>query len=169
MELWMWILGGAVMIGSLIFGVFMGRSTGEDSEGLRSRAKSLEVELGKVQQDYSAYKENVTNHFRTTADLVNQMTSSYKAVYEHLANSSQELCPGESLIEMEDSPRLTKGTTVKGEPEGGNGEDKAASSQSGSGGSNGSAEGQQKAAEETGSEQESAPREKTESETHIYH
>ena len=56
------------------------------------RNKTLEAELESLRQESSRYREQVTEHFQRTSELVQDMTHSYRAVYEHLANSSQQLC-----------------------------------------------------------------------------
>lgn len=56
------------------------------------RVRQLEEELEKVQKDHESYRSGVTAHFKTTAELVGEMTQSYKAVYDHLAYGAQSLC-----------------------------------------------------------------------------
>ena len=89
--------------------MFLGRSENTTTSGndeSKARAKGLEVELGAVQNEFSQFRDEVTGHFRTTADLVHEMTNSYKAVYDHLATGSQQLCSGEVMLESDSSPRL---------------------------------------------------------------
>jgi uncharacterized membrane-anchored protein YhcB (DUF1043 family) len=56
------------------------------------RVRQLEEELEKVQKEHESYRSGVTAHFKTTAELVGEMTQSYKAVYDHLAYGAQSLC-----------------------------------------------------------------------------
>lgn len=56
------------------------------------RNKALEAELEALRLENSRYHEQVTQHFQRTSELVQDMTQSYRAVYEHLASSSQQLC-----------------------------------------------------------------------------
>jgi uncharacterized membrane-anchored protein YhcB (DUF1043 family) len=56
------------------------------------RNKALAAELDAARQDNARYREQVTQHFQRTSELVQGMTQSYRAVYEHLANSSRQLC-----------------------------------------------------------------------------
>jgi uncharacterized membrane-anchored protein YhcB (DUF1043 family) len=51
-------------------------------------AAQLKVELGD-------YKENVTEHFQTTANLLHDMTEQYRSIYEHMAAGAQTLCDTE--------------------------------------------------------------------------
>lgn len=57
-----------------------------------SRAKTLEQELERLRGESEAYRNQVVEHFQRTSELVQDMTSSYRAVYEHLASSSRQLC-----------------------------------------------------------------------------
>lgn len=126
MELWMWIIAVAMAAAGFMWGYTFGRQGKGDSAVTKERAKALEAEVGKLKTDFGNYREEVNDHFRTTADLVNNMTSSYKAVYEHLAGGSQKLCSGEVMLALDEAPRLTN--TAKPE---GSSEETATSSRSG--------------------------------------
>ena len=56
------------------------------------RAKKLQLEVERLEKELDEYKSKVTEHFKTTSGLVQKMTESYRDVYLHLANSSQQLC-----------------------------------------------------------------------------
>lgn len=60
-----------------------------------TRISELEQQLQDLQRSHARYKEEVSEHFSTTADLVQQMTDSYRDVYQHLASGAQDLCSGE--------------------------------------------------------------------------
>lgn len=128
MELWMWIIAVAMAAAGFMWGFTFGRQGKQgDSPGATEHVKALEAEVGRLKSELGAYREQVNDHFRTTADLVNQMTGSYKAVYEHLAGGSQKLCSGEVMLELDEAPRLTN--TAK--PESGGEETVTATSRSG--------------------------------------
>ena len=61
-------------------------------------AAELHEELGE-------YKSHVTDHFQTTANLLNEMTEQYRAVYEHMARGASELCEAESATAQIESLR----------------------------------------------------------------
>jgi uncharacterized membrane-anchored protein YhcB (DUF1043 family) len=63
--------------------------------GRYSQTAKLREELRELRERFSDYREQVTQHFMRTSELVQEMTQSYRAVYEHLATGAQELCEGE--------------------------------------------------------------------------
>ncbi len=65
------------------------------------RSEALAQELEKLKAETARYRGEVAEHFERTSELVQDMTSSYKKVYEHLASSSAKLC-GDAIQE----PRL---------------------------------------------------------------
>ncbi len=58
----------------------------------QQRVEELASQLSSAQQQLDGYREQVGQHFLKTSDLVQKMTSSYRDIYEHLANGSQTLC-----------------------------------------------------------------------------
>ncbi len=63
--------------------------------GRYSHTAKLREELSELRMRFSDYRDQVTQHFMRTSELVQEMTQSYRAVYEHLATGAQELCEGE--------------------------------------------------------------------------
>ncbi|WP_299198659.1 DUF1043 family protein [uncultured Amphritea sp.] len=84
-----WIIGIVTLIAGALIGYLMGRS------GDTSSQKKLVDQLNDAQRDLSEYKEKVNGHFEKTAELVNNLTESYKQVHQHLAQGSETLCMGE--------------------------------------------------------------------------
>ena len=60
-----------------------------------SQTAKLREELSELKGRFSDYRDHVTQHFVRTSELVQEMSQSYRAVYEHLATGAQELCEGE--------------------------------------------------------------------------
>ena len=60
--------------------------------GRQSRTRELQEELIALREKFSDYRDQVTQHFMRTSELVQEMTLSYRAVYEHLAAGAQNLC-----------------------------------------------------------------------------
>jgi uncharacterized membrane-anchored protein YhcB (DUF1043 family) len=85
---WYWAIG----LIAFAFGVAVGFAMQFLFSGQQARAEALEKELNAAKEELAQYRGQVENHFRRTSELVQQMTDSYRAVYEHLATSSQQLC-----------------------------------------------------------------------------
>ena len=81
-----------IAIGSLAVGIVIGiaftRRLGTDA----IRVQHLEEKLESMSETQMEYRNNVSEHFNMTSELINQMTDSYKKVYEHLAIGAQDLC-----------------------------------------------------------------------------
>ena len=56
------------------------------------RTHELEAELNQLNESFTDYRDQVTGHFMHTSELVQEMTQSYRKVYEHLATGAQHLC-----------------------------------------------------------------------------
>ncbi len=50
------------------------------------------MELNELKEHFTGYRDQVTQHFMQTSSLVQTMTESYRAVYEHLATGARHLC-----------------------------------------------------------------------------
>lgn len=85
---WAWGIG----LISFAFGLAFGIVGAYLTTGNRQRIEELESRLASTQQKFDSYREQVSQHFLKTSDLVQKMTSSYRDVYEHLASGSQALC-----------------------------------------------------------------------------
>jgi uncharacterized membrane-anchored protein YhcB (DUF1043 family) len=59
------------------------------------RTRKLQKELDQLKDRFTDYRDQVTQHFMRTSQLVQEMTQSYRAVYEHLASGAQNLCGGQ--------------------------------------------------------------------------
>jgi uncharacterized protein len=81
---WAWAIG--------LIGFALGVGVGFLMRGNRRRVQELEAELTTLERQFNGYRLQVTQHFRTTSELVQKMTDSYRDVYEHLAGGSQSLC-----------------------------------------------------------------------------
>lgn len=58
----------------------------------RNQQKQLKRERDEATAALTQYRAEIDNHFLKTAELVNQMTSSYRAVHEHLSGGARQLC-----------------------------------------------------------------------------
>ena len=55
------------------------------------KTRSLETRLQQAEENLSGYQQEVTEHFAETAQLVNNLTQSYRDVHQHLAGSALKL------------------------------------------------------------------------------
>lgn len=99
---WTLALVGAAI--GLVIGYLLGRIGGGKQDTLKQELNDAHAELAR-------YKEQVNEHFETTAELVNGLTEQYRQVHQHLAAGAQTLCndqrPGESL-QASLQPRISK-------------------------------------------------------------
>ena len=86
-----WLVG----IASLALGLVIGAAFASRFGGGPARVRELEDQLRRLRESDQEYRENVSEHFSMTAELVKQMTESYKDVYQHLATGAQSLCSAE--------------------------------------------------------------------------
>jgi hypothetical protein len=106
MELWMWTIALALAIGGGMWGYALGTNNNPDNAEERGKNKILETELHSLKKEFGGYRDEVNDHFKKTADLVHELTSSYKAVYEQLASGSEKLCSGQVMIDVKEAQRL---------------------------------------------------------------
>ena len=83
-----WIIG---ML-SFLLGTVIGCILTYSIIGRNNRTRQLQVELNELTEDFRIYRDQVTHHFMRTSELVQEMTQSYRSVYEHLASGAQHLC-----------------------------------------------------------------------------
>ncbi len=96
-----WIIGLITLAVGALIGYLLGRS-GDNS----TKQQQLINQLNESQRELGEYKEQVNNHFEQTAALVNNLTESYKAVHQHLAQGSEALCLTEHTPVELDKPPL---------------------------------------------------------------
>jgi uncharacterized membrane-anchored protein YhcB (DUF1043 family) len=81
------------MIAAAAGGFYVGRNYSSD---LQEKTR-LAAELNEKSEELNAFREKVTGHFEKTAELFNQVSDSYQSLYEHMANSSNQLCTSPSF------------------------------------------------------------------------
>lgn len=77
--------------------------------------RELEERLYRTEDELKKYQQDVTQHFAQTSDLVNNLTHSYREVYEHLANSALKLTTpalSRQILESANSELLGSDKTV---------------------------------------------------------
>lgn len=87
-----------------------------------TRVRELEEHLRALQGKFDRYQESVTQHFVTTAQLVNAVTQSYREMHEHLQHGAETLCADNRrhgsgnpahAFERLDAPRALQGTLAE--------------------------------------------------------
>jgi len=68
------------------------------SNSSRKRIEELEGQLADAQKELEVHKAQVNEHFMKTSVLFSQMTDSYRAVFMHLAEGSQDLCSSDAAL-----------------------------------------------------------------------
>jgi uncharacterized membrane-anchored protein YhcB (DUF1043 family) len=96
---WVLFLGIGLVVG-VIAGLYFARLDDVSNK----QKKVLQQKLESAEQQLKTYQSQVTEHFLTTASLVNSMTESYKAVHEHLAMGARELCDSQVNVAQLEMP-----------------------------------------------------------------
>ncbi len=55
-------------------------------------------ELEQLRAENEEYQRNVARHFQRTAELVNNLTESYRDVHQHLSQGAQSLCSEDEAL-----------------------------------------------------------------------
>ena len=84
----LWIIG----LLSFLLGTVIGCIVTYGVVARNNRTQQLQIELNELTDDFRDYRDQVTHHFMRTSELVQEMTHSYRSVYEHLASGAQHLC-----------------------------------------------------------------------------
>ncbi|MEM7054368.1 MAG: DUF1043 family protein [Pseudomonadota bacterium] len=87
----MLIVGFIMLVIGIAAGVGLGYGLG--------RRKVEQTSVASIQRENEKFREQVTDHFVETAQLVNQMTDSYKAVFDHLSSSADKLVDSKTLAD----------------------------------------------------------------------
>ncbi len=73
--------------------------------GSRSETK-VERQMRELQEEFTAYRENVNQHFNKTAQLVNNLTDNYIAVQKHLEDAAVSFAEPPKSFALEKSESL---------------------------------------------------------------
>lgn len=85
----LWLTGIVCLAVGLVAGVLIAKRISGSNP---ARVSELETRVQELQRHHAQYRDDVSDHFNTTAELVQQMTESYRDVYQHLAGGAQDLC-----------------------------------------------------------------------------
>lgn len=85
-------LFSAVLLGLVIGALIMYFSSGND--------ESSKETIAKLEKKLNRYQNDVAEHFEETANLVDDMTQSYKKVFDHMGKSARLLMTEEQIAEQ---------------------------------------------------------------------
>lgn len=85
------ILG--MLVGGAIVGLWLQRGGGSGQS------------VAELKRENARFREDVNEHFVQTAELINQLTDSYKAVFDHLSDGAEKLVDAEVVRER--MPQVT--------------------------------------------------------------
>ena len=73
--------------------------------GTRSESK-VERQMRELQEEFTAYRENVNQHFNKTAQLVNNLTDNYIAMQKHLEDAAVSFAEPPKSFALEKTEQL---------------------------------------------------------------
>ena len=89
----LWFVGSLAFLGGMLAGAVLYHLLA----GSKSERGKLQNQLDELQHDFKDYQNKVSDHFGTTAHLINKLTDSYRDVHEHMANGADNLCEDEAI------------------------------------------------------------------------
>lgn len=102
----LWIAVTIALAAGVIVGIVLAQVakhfSGNHSSGTRAQLESLQLR-------FEEYQQEVSSHFKTTANLVAQLNRSHREIQEHLSQGAVDLSPDEMtrqrlLAALEDAP-----------------------------------------------------------------
>lgn len=82
---------------AILIAVLAGTGLGYWLAQLYQRKANSGKSVRELRAEHDQFRDQVTEHFAETAQLVNQLTDSYKAVFDHLSSGAQQLTDREKL------------------------------------------------------------------------
>lgn len=84
-----WLIGIVTFLAGSAAGALLYKVYRSDE----AKVRQLETRLQQLGEEHENYKSSVHSHFNSTAKLLNDMTESYRNVYQHMASGARTLCP----------------------------------------------------------------------------
>lgn len=78
-------------LASILIGIFMGFYFAQRKGLYSHRQAELEKQLSEMNKQQQNYQTEVSDHFEKSAELLNQLTDSYRDVHNHLAEGANSL------------------------------------------------------------------------------
>jgi len=77
----------------------------------RRRETTIERQMRELQEEFTAYRENVNQHFNKTAQLVNSLTENYISVQKHLEDAADSFAQPPKSFELQQNEALPAAKT----------------------------------------------------------
>lgn len=78
----------------LVVGIVIGAVAMRFGNRKLRQQQSLQYELEKNKAELEEYREELVSHFARSAELLDNMATDYRQLYQHMAKSSSSLLPG---------------------------------------------------------------------------
>ncbi|RLP53641.1 MAG: DUF1043 family protein [Ketobacter sp.] len=72
---------------------------------------NIEQQLRELQEEFTAYRENVNTHFNSTAEMVNTLTQNYLAVQKHLETAADSFAEPPKSFKLDTPNKLPRKKT----------------------------------------------------------
>ena len=92
----------------LVVGIIVGAVAMRFGNKKLREQRSMQYELEKSKAELADYREELTNHFAQSAELLDNMARDYRQLYQHMAKSSSSLLPEMSAEENPFRNRLSE-------------------------------------------------------------
>lgn len=77
----------------LVVGIIIGALAMRFGNKKLREQRHMQYELEKTKAELSDYREELTNHFARSAELLDNMARDYRQLYQHMAKGSNDLLP----------------------------------------------------------------------------
>lgn len=92
---------------------------GQNFSNSQTEKKQLEEALKEKTDELEAFHSKVNNHFEKTAELFNHVSDSYQSLYDHMAQSSNQLCasPTFQALPTQSTEKINQAQSVSNKAE----------------------------------------------------
>lgn len=94
---------GLIELASFIVGAFIGALVCYLSIRHQRTESAVERRMRELQEEFTAYRENVNQHFNKTANLVNDLTDNYISVQKHLETAATSFSEAPKSFSVEEA------------------------------------------------------------------
>jgi len=109
-----------VALGCFLVGAAAGALLFKTFRSDEAQVRDLKKQLQQLSEEHENYKSHVHSHFGSTSRLFNQLSDSYRDVYQHMAEGARQLCPdyiASQLTQSSDAKILLRDDRAEPAPE----------------------------------------------------